>query len=152
MEVDDDMVDICDDPEMVLGALSAEIDAMHELDNIDQLVLLIKECYLLKQHHLLRSNTWIEERMMYIYTYHDLDWTYMIESTNGRNPYLHEACCRVQAAMEELIQRWKHDQFTMDLYCYILTMVHSIWIHYRNTDDDSASSGVDELVAGLDGL
>jgi len=129
MELDDDMLEICNDPHMVLGSLSAEIDVMHELDNIDQLVLLIKECHILKQLRFVPGRTWIEERMLYIYTYRDLDWTYMVEHTEGRDPYLHEACCRIQIVMDELIQRWKHDQFTIDIYDYILKTVHSIWIH-----------------------
>jgi hypothetical protein len=144
MEVDDELLEVHDDPELVLIALSAELDAIHELDNIDQLVLLMKECYIMKQHRIIPISEWVEERMIYIYTYRDLDWNYMIQKMNGHNEYLYEACNRVVHAIEELIKRWNHDQFTLDLYHFILNTVHSIWMHYRNTDVESGNA-VDDL-------
>jgi len=148
MEVDNDMLEVYDDPDLVLIALSAEIDSIHELDNLDQLNLLIKESHVIQQYNVRPIHEWMEERMLHIYTYRDLDWTYMLDKTRGRNAYLYESSIRVVQAIEQLIAMWNVDQFAMDLYHYILTSIHSIWIHYKNTDMDSCDS-VDDLAASM---
>lgn len=148
MEVDDEMLEIHNDPELILIALSAELDAIHELDNLDQLVLLMKECSIMQQFKIIPITQWKEERMIYIYIYQDLDWLHILNKTQHTNTYLYEASQRVIAAMKELTFLWNQNHFILDLYEFILHSVHSIWMHYRNTDCVE-SDAVDELSSAM---
>ena len=131
MDVDDDMTEIHRKVEYELDALSAEIDNIDELDNIDQLDLLIKEITIIDNHNVIPTAQWYEDRIAFIRLYNDLNWDYLINKFNGRNPFIYQTSIQIKATMTTVLEQWGSGPFSLDQYRFIVYNVRNVWTHYK---------------------
>lgn len=150
MEAEHDMLEVHSAPELELIALDAELDTIDELDNINQLVLLIKEITIIYNHKIEPAPNWYKERISYIETYNDLNWDYLMQQFQDSNLFIYETSVRLKSTMEVLIEQWKTGLFSLEHYQYIIYNVHNVWTYYKNNYVDT--DGLGDLISDMENL
>ena len=150
MEADHDMLEVHTSPELELIALDAELDALEEMDNIDQLAVLIKEINIIMTHSLTPTEGWYEERVNYIHIYNDLNWDYLIHEFRNHDRFMYETSMRLKSTMGIILDQWQKGLFSLQHYQFVIYNVHNIWSYYKSNFVTSAK--MDDLSAAMSQL
>lgn len=150
MDVSDDMTEIHRKVEYELDALSAELDEIDDLSNIDQLQLLIKEYVIIDRYRVQLADTWYADRIHFIERYKDLNWEYMIHRFASKNAFLCNTSIQLITNMNTLFEQYKTGRFSLELYQFVIYNVHNVWNHYQTEYlNKEPEYDVDDLIVDM---
>jgi hypothetical protein len=127
MDVDDDMIEIHQNVEYEIDAVTAQLNDIDELDDIDKLDLLIKELTIIDRYNVIPTMKWYKDHIRYIQMYSHLNWDYLINKFKDCDPFIYQTTIQIKATIATVLDNLISEQFSLDNYRFIIYNIRNVW-------------------------
>jgi len=115
----------------IIENMEEKLEHLEDFDNATQLELLYYEIDHIIMHGIQPNETWYNDRMNIIESYHNIDWKDLATRSYQLDDKMYESAINIIDHLEQLEDEWSTcPTFNLCVYQRLLEMIRLVWKYY----------------------